>query len=503
MKQPTLDVLIAVLTYGGNGGVATCLPSHATWLSKITRAMSHDGRVGKIAVRQYGDIPLSMERNRIVKEAKAEGFDVILMMDSDNVPDLYFGRDPEAKPFWQSSFDFLFERYVKGLPTVVCAPYCGPPPDPVRGGEENVYVFYFSTNEQGADLRPAIVPYSRDHAATMRGIKPIAAGPTGVILYTTSAFDLMPIRQKNNREILEEYREGKLSLDRAEELINLESWFFYEYTDAEQSRKASTEDVTNTREIQLAGLVKHKQPIVFCNWDAWAGHYKPKLVGRPTVIPIEAISNVFRDAVRANVSAGDETLMLDFYDPEIDGKVNDNLGDVSPSSEDATETEPDNGAEKLMAAISQYRALTGRKSDTLRVLELSFDDGSIFYEACRLLDNIEPFSMRTDSQQAAIGMLAKSQTIRVVKVPSEGGVTEAFQQIPEKDLDILVVHSLIGKAEKRVIDYFITKIKTGGMIVLGAEYLEEFEEYMHDANYGDSHGIEAVEGDSGFFCLIV
>ena len=71
MKHSTVDVLVAVLTYGGNGGVATCLPTHATWLSKITRAMSHDPRIGKISIRQYGDIPLSMERNRIVKDAKA------------------------------------------------------------------------------------------------------------------------------------------------------------------------------------------------------------------------------------------------------------------------------------------------------------------------------------------------------------------------------------------------------------------------------------------------
>lgn len=501
MKHSTVDVLVAVLTYGGNGGVATCLPTHATWLSKITRAMSHDPRIGKISIRQYGDIPLSMERNRIVKDAKAEGFDVILMLDSDNVPDLYYGRDPEAKPFWSTSFDFLYDRLVKGIPTVVCAPYCGPPPDPVRGGEENVYVFYFSTNEQGAEIRPAIVPYSRDHAATMRGIKPIAAGPTGVILYSTSAFDLMPVRQQNNREILEEYRQGKLSLDRAEELINLESWFFYEYTDPEQTRKASTEDVTNTREIQLAGLVKHKQPIVFCNWDAWAGHYKPKLVGRPTVIPVEAISQVFREAVKANISAGDETLMLDFYDPEIDGKANAEFsGEDSPQTEDSTEVESDSGGERLMYCIEQYRSLTQRR-EKLRILELSFDDGRDFFEACRLLPNIEPFSMRTNSQEAAINLLAKSPTIRTVKVDEPNGVAEAFQQMPDKDLDILIVHQIVGKAEMNVIRYFASKVKTGGMLVLGAEYHEEFEHIANGGEFG--HLIEAAEDGIGYYGIIV
>jgi hypothetical protein len=79
---------------------------------------------------------------------------------------------------------------------------------------------------------------------------------------------------------------GKVGVARAKQLLAMESWFYYEYEDGECTHKASTEDCTNTREIQLAGIEKHGEPVVFCNWDSWAGHYKPKCVGKPTPLRI-------------------------------------------------------------------------------------------------------------------------------------------------------------------------------------------------------------------------
>jgi predicted O-methyltransferase YrrM len=319
MQPAKLDVLVALLSYGGNGGVASVVPTHVPWFSKLFSELNQDNRIGKIAIKQFGDIPLSMERNRIVKTAKQGGFDVILMIDSDNVPDLYLGHKPWAKPFWKTSFDFLYERHMRGLPTVVCAPYCGPPPHPVNGGEENVYVFYAENFEtDGTQPHFKFAAYTRNHAAQMRGIQEIAAGPTGVILYSTDAFDLMPIRKLTPAEILDHYKAGRLTQERAVQLLDLKSWFFYEYTDAERSAKASTEDVTNTREIQMAGLLKHKESVVFCNWDAWAGHFKPKCVGMPEPIYIENVSQLYQEAVAENLSLLDEDREIDFTGDEDD-----------------------------------------------------------------------------------------------------------------------------------------------------------------------------------------
>jgi predicted O-methyltransferase YrrM len=289
-------------------------------MANLQSEMKSDERIGRVAIQTAGDIPLSMVRNKTVKDAKSQGFDVILMLDSDNVPDLYVGVDPQAKPFWSTSFDFLYDRKVRGVPTIVCAPYCGPPPHPTRGGEENVYVFYAEgeENQEPGQPEPSMrfAAYSREHAAIMTGIQPIAAGPTGVILYSTCVFDLIPPRE-DPKAVLEKYKNGQVTLDRAADLLAMEAWFYYEYTDAEQTSKASTEDVTLTRNAQVAGLIKYGEPVVFCNWDSWAGHYKPKCVGKPNPLRIEGVSHVFREAVRTNVSYFDRGVELNLDENEF------------------------------------------------------------------------------------------------------------------------------------------------------------------------------------------
>jgi hypothetical protein len=324
MQKPKLDVLVVFFAFGGNGSVGMQLPQITTWFAKIHEWMKQDERIGRVACITGGDIPLSMERNRMVKKAMEQGFDCILMLDSDNVPDLYVGHDPKAKPFFQTSFDFLYGRSLRELPTVVCAPYCGPPPHPTRGGEENVYVFYAEANETPDRFAPhpsmRFKAYSREHASIMEGIQPIAAGPTGVILYSVDSFKLMPTKP-DVEAVLNDVAAGKVGVARAKQLLAMESWFYYEYEDGECTHKASTEDCTNTREIQLAGIEKHGEPVVFCNWDSWAGHYKPKCVGKPTPLRIEQVSSVFAEAVRANISTEDSAVMLDLPDIVPDAPV--------------------------------------------------------------------------------------------------------------------------------------------------------------------------------------
>lgn len=185
---------------------------------------------------------------------------------------------------------------------------------------ENVYVFYFEGMEtpEESGPRPAIqlTAYTREHASMMRGIEPIGAGPTGAIMYSMDSFDLFPpITPKE--KVLEMYKDGELTSERAIQLLNRQGWFFYE-TNHDRTRKESTEDVTNTREIQLAGLVKYGQPIVFCNWDAWAGHWKPKCVGKPRSVYIESVSEMFQETVRSNIRVDSTAADVDYTE---------NLGD--------------------------------------------------------------------------------------------------------------------------------------------------------------------------------
>lgn len=319
--QVKVDVLIAQFSYAGNGGVAAVLPELATWLASLTQTLRDDDRIGRVAVKRYGDIPLTMERNRVVRDAIDGKYDIIVMLDSDNIPDLYLGKKAWAKPFWSSSFDFAFGRLMRGIPTVVAAPYCGPPPHPVNGGEENVYVFYTQSNrtDSGHPFH-RFEAYSREHASQMRGIQEMAAGPTGCILYTTSAFGLMEFDRRPIEQILADFKAGQLTAEQCQRRIQTQSYFFYEFTDQWQSRKSSTEDVTNTREIAMAGQLKHGEPVTFCNWDAWAGHMKPHCVGMPEPIRMEQVSAVYQEAVLKGVKADESIANVDFLG---DGKTPD------------------------------------------------------------------------------------------------------------------------------------------------------------------------------------
>lgn len=319
--QVKVDVLVAQFCYAGNGGVAAILPELGTWLVSLCQTLSKDDRVGRVHVKRYGDVPLTMERNRVVRDAIDGKYDLIVMLDSDNIPDLYLGKRAWSKAFWDSSFEFAFERLLRGVPSVVCAPYCGPPPHPVNGGEENVYVFHATSNRSGgASPFHRFEAYTREHASQMRGIQEIAAGPTGCILYTTSAFDLMQFDRRPIAQILADYRSGLMNAEECQRSIQKQSYFFYEYTDQFQTRKASTEDVTNTREIAMAGQLKHGEPVVFCNWDAWAGHMKPMCVGMPEPIRMEQVSAVYQEAVLSGIHADEVIAEVDF------------MGDVKPDS---------------------------------------------------------------------------------------------------------------------------------------------------------------------------
>lgn len=285
MQKAKLDVLVTMFCYSGNGGYSAVLPQIANWWANTYHEMCMDERIGRIGWTALGDTPVTMVRNLAVKKAQAGNYDCLLIIDSDNEPDMYMDKDPGAKPFWKTSFDFLYKRTVEdNLPTVVCAPYCGPPPHPTRGGWENVYMFYWNTFESQCDTSGfSLEQYQPHEAAHIKGIKPLAAGPTGLCLYSMSAFDLMT-----------------------------PPYYSYEFTDEFECEKGSTEDVVNLRDISLLGWQEHNTDVVFGNWDAWAGHHKAKCVGRPGIIHADHIGKRLRDAAIANVESDDEFTEVDY-----------------------------------------------------------------------------------------------------------------------------------------------------------------------------------------------
>jgi hypothetical protein len=209
------------------------------------------------------------------------------MIDSDMSPDVNKLIQPDFKPFFQSTFDFMYKRYESG-PCCVGAPYCGPPPSPVGGGDENVYVFDWANVESGVE-KPgfSLEGYTRNEAMVQEGIKEVGALPTGLIMWDIRLFK------------------------ETSPLITGQPWFDYQYTDDFQSEKASTEDVYATREISQFYLYKKGYNPMFCNWDSWAGHWKPKLVGKPAPFDARCVSQVLSKAVLDNINSDDRLREID------------------------------------------------------------------------------------------------------------------------------------------------------------------------------------------------
>lgn len=289
MQQPKADVLLVTFAYGGNGGVSSMIPELAQWTTRTVIKMKQDERIGRIEPITLSDTPITMTRNRAVKLARDKGYDMILMLDNDNEPDGYLGHDPKAVPFWDTAFTFAYDRLLKGIPTCIAAPYCGPPPHPVEkagifDGGEVPYIFQWSNRESHEPNAPNKLDImTRVEAAKLSGIYPVAALPTGCCLFTTNCFDGPP-----------------------------KPYFKYEWMDEDNSEKASTEDVYATRNISLYWSITKGIDVCFATCDSWALHYKPKRVGRPYVVPVEAVAKNMRDALENGFSVRESKKFIDF-----------------------------------------------------------------------------------------------------------------------------------------------------------------------------------------------
>lgn len=251
------------------------------WLVGAVIAAKSEPRISEVLNFRITDTPITMGRNACIEAAKKSGVDFLVMVDNDMKPDAYLPAnphkllpDPTARPFFESSFEFAYQQRKLGKPCIIGAPYCGPPPF------ENVYVFQWSDWETGeptdtADIR--LEQFTREEAAKLHGIQQVAALPTGLII-----IDMQAIPHTDP------------------------PYFYYEWEDETESKKASTEDVTFTRDLGLNGVPQ------FCNWDAWCGHWKKKCVGRPILHSSQSLNARFRKRVlqEFNINPGEELRII-------------------------------------------------------------------------------------------------------------------------------------------------------------------------------------------------
>jgi hypothetical protein len=233
-------------------------PDCTDWFVKTSLKAKGDPRIERVYSWYKSDTPIPMGRNLAVDLAKSYKVDFVVMVDSDMFPDMYLGHDPKAKPFWDTAFDFLTAH---NSPAMIAVPYCGPPP------VENIYIFKWATQQSdhpNPDLK--IDQYTREEASSATGIEEVAALPTGLCMFHLSAIDRIK-----------------------------PPYFYYEWKDERQMEKASTEDVTFTRDLAFAGVP------IYVAWDCWAGHWKMKCVGRPGRITVKDVSEKYTAVVHEQI----------------------------------------------------------------------------------------------------------------------------------------------------------------------------------------------------------
>lgn len=352
-----LSILICHFAYGGNGGIQSEHPDIREWEVEAVLKMKADPRIGEIYLKTISDTPITMTRNRAVRYARELKADLVLFIDSDQSPNKHKG-EPWHREFFGAAFDKIYDHYPKG-PLCIGAPYCGPP-----NGTENVYVFQWGNyGVRGDETKFSLDQYTRAEAAKMSGIQECAALPTGMILIDMRCFDLIEPSTDSKRATLEKLQSGQITLDDAEWALR-DGYFYYEYPNQLADEKCSTEDVTCTRDISLAGMAKLGYNPVMCAWDSWVGHHKPWNVGKPGIYGVDQISANFKRAVLADQNTRDKIIDAGQFTKKIPPSKKPVVF-IEPTWKDAHTT-----PEEDIAALQQLvREIITRKG-SCRVLEV-------------------------------------------------------------------------------------------------------------------------------------
>ncbi len=384
-----LSVMIGHFPYAGNGACSAESPSIREWETQTILKMQADPRIDNVWTKSLSDCPITMTRNRMIRIAKEHGAHLLLMVDSDQAPNHHAG-EPGYKPFWDEAFNFIYERYQKG-PHIVFAPYCGPP-----NGTENCYCFKAeSTGNHSQETGWKLVAYSRSEASKMTGIQEAAAGPTGMILIDLRACDLIEPVAMSKEAVLEAAIAGQMTKEEALYALR-EGYFYYEYVDQRADEKASTEDVTFTRDIALAGLAKLGYNPLYCAWDSWVGHHKPWTVGKPREYTLENVNASYRKAAlegsRSNeriIEASTLNTGFDEFSMEVrrlTKAVDTALGDVPASNGHKSNGHKANGHNRLpniekadQNTINQYQWRPWGKAERFAE-SLALQSGSVILD---------------------------------------------------------------------------------------------------------------------------
>jgi hypothetical protein len=217
--MPPWKIAIARICYGGFHHAAV-----GDWLARTCHVIVQAGfGLESFWVDRHG---VCVARNLAVETAKERQCSHLVMVDGDMAPDCMSG----APPFWDTS---IAKARSHGGPCVISAP-C------VRA-DGSVCIYQEIEDDDGKHL----IHMNSAVAAAETGIKEVPAASLALCLIDMRCFDESP-----------------------------RPYFRFGYTDDTESEVAWGE------EAFTANCTERGIP-VFCNWDAWCGHSKSHVLGKP------------------------------------------------------------------------------------------------------------------------------------------------------------------------------------------------------------------------------
>ena len=280
MQPMKVDIAVFLFCYSGTSQMGAVNPQLAIWLAKLVHQLKMDERIGRISLDAVDECPTDYARDMALAKARADGFDLVLMLDADNEPDGRVGKYSDAVPFMDVALPLAYNRLLHGKPTLIAAPYSsGPSPQPSTFSGEVPLIYNWertATDDKNSQFKIGMA--SRQEAALMTGLHRVPAIATGVCLMSTNIVDDMP-----------------------------QPWFYYEF-DPVTRRKTSTEDIVFSRNVGMVWLERINEHVVFLAADSWAYHLKLKRVGKPETMHFEDACAAYRQTVLQGVGKGQRLL---------------------------------------------------------------------------------------------------------------------------------------------------------------------------------------------------
>jgi hypothetical protein len=266
---------------------------------------------------------------------------------------------------------------------------------------------------------------TRNEAARLKGIYPVAALPTGVCLFTLNAFEGLS-----------------------------KPYFKYEWNE-DHSEKLSTEDVVATRDISLFWKMTKGYDVLYAACDSWALHHKTKLVGKPRITPVEVMAQDFWQTIRDNHHEGTEQRMVDFTAnlPRVTDVLAVDQDTVFISDEELARAEAEALAE-MGGRLEEPPPFT-----VMKVTETKVEDLAIpaLEDASENLDDDQGDDAPDDTRHKANGHVLRHKMVSGKKVAILG------EEVPAEDLEALTALTswVISHKDENPIEAAVVHCGTG------------------------------------------